>query len=56
MSFDSIPIKQFKVEKSNVYEKFIQLKKGKFKKFLFKKTSKKIVKKLNDLNLLKKLE
>jgi len=52
--FDSIPIKQFKVEKSNVYEKFIQLKKGKFKKFLFKKTSKKIVKKLNDLNLLKK--
>ncbi len=52
--FDSIPIKQFKVENSDVYEKFIQLEKGKFKKFLFKRTSKKILKKLNELKLLKK--
>jgi len=52
--FDSIPIKQFKFNKFNVYEKFIQFEKGKFKKFLYKKTSKLNVKKLNDLNLLKK--
>ena len=52
--FDSIPIKQFKFNKFNVYEKFIQFQKGKFKKFLYKKTSKLNVKKLNDLNLLKK--
>ena len=52
--FDSIPIKQFKFNKFNVYEKFIQFDKGKFKKFLYKKTSKLNVKKLNDLNLLKK--
>ena len=52
--FDSISIKQFKFNKFNVYEKFIQFDKGKFKKFLYKKTSKLNVKKLNDLNLLKK--
>lgn len=52
--FDSIPIKQFKIKKSNICEKFIQFEKGKFKKFLFKKASKKIIKKLNELNLLRK--
>ena len=52
--FDSIPIKQFKFNKFNVYEKFIQFEKGKFKKFIYKKTSKLNIKKLNDLNLLKK--
>ncbi len=52
--FDSIPIKQFVTKKSKIYEKFIQLEKGRFKKFLFKRASKKIVKKLNDLNLLRK--
>ncbi len=51
--FDSIPIKQFKLEKSNIYEKYIVLKNGKFKKFIFKKTSKKIKKNLKDLNLLR---
>ncbi len=52
--FDSIPIKQFQVNNSKVFEKFICLKKGKFEKFIFKKTSKKIIKKLNNLNLLRK--
>ena len=49
--FDSIPIKQFEVKKSKIYEKFLQFKKGKFKKFVLKKTSKKIIKKLNNFNL-----
>ncbi len=52
--FDSIPIKQFKVKNSKIYEKFIQLSDGKFKKFLFKKTTKKKIKKLAGLNLIKK--
>ncbi len=52
--FDSIPIKQFMVKKSEICEKFIEFEKGKFKKFVFKKTSKKIQKKLNNLKLLKK--
>tara|TARA_Y100000992_G_C21229909_1_gene474939 strand:- start:23 stop:1069 length:1047 start_codon:yes stop_codon:yes gene_type:complete len=52
--FDSIPIRQFNKKKSNIYEKFINLEKGKFKKFVFKKVSKKILKELNDLSLLEK--
>ena len=52
--FDSIPIKQFKLKKSDIYEKFILLEKGKFKKFIFKKKSKKIKKRISDLNLLRK--
>ncbi len=50
--FDSIPIKQFEAKKSKIYEKFIQFEKGKFKKFFFKKTSKKIIEKLKDLSLI----
>ncbi len=52
--FDSIPIKQFQVKKSKIYEKFICLEKGKFKKFIFKKTKQKIIKKLKELGLLRK--
>ncbi len=52
--FDSIPIKQFEVIKSDIYEKFIQFENGKFKKFIYKKTSNKIVKELKKLNLLRK--
>ncbi len=52
--FDSIPIKQFKVKRSIVYEKYIHLQKGKFKRFVFKKTTKKIIKKLQNFNLLRK--
>ena len=51
--FDSIPIKQFEVKKSKIFEKFIQIKKGKFNKFFLKRTSKKILRKLAELNLLK---
>ena len=51
--FDSIPIKQFHVKKSNIYEKFIHFKSGKFKEFLFKKTSKKTFKKLKDFGLIR---
>ena len=39
--FDSIPIKQFEVKKSKIYEKFIEFQKGKFKKFILKKNFKK---------------
>ena len=52
--FDSIPIKQFQVKRSNIYEKFIHFKEGKFKKFLFKKIQKKTFKKLKDCGLLRK--
>ena len=52
--FDSIPIKQFTIKNSKVYEKFLQFEDGKFKKFVFKKASKKIKKKLSDLKLLRK--
>ena len=52
--FDAIPIKQFEVRKSDIYEKFIKLHKGKFERFIFKKVSKNILRKLNDLNLLRK--
>ncbi len=52
--FDSIPIKQFKIKKFKVYEKFLKLEKGKVKKFLFKKTTKKINSELKDLDLLRK--
>ncbi len=52
--FDSIPIKQFEVKNSDIYEKFIRFEKGKFKKFIFKRTSKKTIKKLKNLNLLRK--
>lgn len=51
--FDSIPIKQFEVKKSKIFEKFIQFKKGKFKRFFLKRTSKKMLRKLAELNLLK---
>ena len=51
--FDSIPIKQFEVRKFKIYEKFLNFKNEKFRKFIFKKTSRKNIKKLNDLNLLK---
>ena len=52
--FDSVPIKQFKINKSEIFEKFLQFEKGKFKKFIFKKISKKLFKELNDLNLVRK--
>ena len=52
--FDSVPIKQFEVRKSKIYEKFLKFEKGKFKKFVFKKTQKSIIKKLKDLNLIRK--
>ena len=52
--FDSVPIKQFKVEKSRVYEKFLKFEKGEFKKFIFKKSPKSMTKKLKDLNLIRK--
>ena len=52
--FDSIPIKQFKVNKSKVFEKFLHFEKGKFKKFVFRKTNTKIYNELRDLNLLRK--
>ena len=52
--FDSIPIKQYKIKKPNVYEKFIKFENGKFKKFIFKKVSKKNEKKLNYFSLIKK--
>ena len=51
--FDSIPIKQFEVKESKVFEKFIEFKKGKFKKFVLKKISRKNLRKLIELNLLK---
>ena len=52
--FDSIPIKQFKVNKSKVLEKFLHFEKGRFKKFVFRKTTKKIYNELKDLTLLRK--
>ena len=52
--FDSIPIKQFKVEKSNIYEKFVHFRNGKFKEFIFKKASNKTIKKLKNFGLLRK--
>ena len=52
--FDSIPIKQFQVKRSNIYEKFIHFKDGKFKKFLFKKIPEKTFKKLKSCGLLRK--
>ena len=52
--FDSIPIKQFEVKKFNIYEKFICFENNKFKKFIFKKLSKKTIKKLKELGLLRK--
>lgn len=52
--FDSIPIKQFEVKRSKIFEKFIQFEKGKFKKFVLKKASKKIIRRLDDLKLLRK--
>ena len=52
--FDSIPIKQFKAKNFEIYEKFIKLNNGKFEKFIFKRTTKKIISKLKNLDLLKK--
>ena len=52
--FDAIPIKQFEIKKSEIFEKFLQFEKGKFKKFILKKKLQKMLKKLNELNLLKK--
>ena len=52
--FDSIPIKQFRAQNSIIDEKFIKLNNEKFEKFIFKKATKKIIKKLKNLNLLKK--
>tara|TARA_Y200000002_G_scaffold378107_1_gene384867 strand:- start:3247 stop:4293 length:1047 start_codon:yes stop_codon:yes gene_type:complete len=52
--FDSIPIKQFKAQNFKIYEKFIKLNNGKFEKFIFKRTTKKIINNLKNLNLLKK--
>ena len=50
--FDSIPIKQFEVKNFKIYEKFLYFKNGKFKKFIFKKTSRDNIEKLKNLNLL----
>ncbi len=52
--FDSIPIKQFEIYKSNVCEKFIKFEKGIFKKFIYRKASKKTIQELKNLNLIKK--
>ena len=52
--FDSIPIKQYEVKNSEVYEKFLQFEKGKFKKFIYKKIPQRDTKKLSNLNLLRK--
>ena len=52
--FDSIPIKQFEIKNSNIYEKFICFKNNRFKKFIFKKISKKTLKKFKKLGLLRK--
>ena len=54
--FDSIPIKQFEIKDSIIYEKYIELDKGKFKKFHFKKASKKLVEELKNLDLVKKFK
>jgi len=51
---DSIPIKQFKAIDYRIYEKFIQLDRQRFKKFIFKKIEKKTLKELNNLGLLRK--
>ena len=52
--FDSIPIKQFEVRNSSVYEKFVNFKNHKFNKFIFKEVSVKTLKKLEKLGLLRK--
>ncbi len=52
--FDSVPIKQFEVKKTKIYEKFLKFEKGKFKNFIFKKSPKSIIRKLNDLDLIRK--
>ena len=52
--FDSIPIKQFEVKKSNICEKFIYFKNNRFKKFIFKKAPKKTIKDLKELGLFRK--
>ncbi len=52
--FDSIPIKQFEIYKSNICEKYIKFEKGIFKKFIYRKASKSEVQKLKNLNLVKK--
>ena len=52
--FDSVPIRQYVVKKSKVCEKYLQFKNGKFKKFIYKKTPKNVIKKLSDLNLVRK--
>ena len=54
--FDAIPIKQFEIKDSIIYEKYIELDKGKFKKFHFKKASKKLVEELKNLDLVKKFK
>ena len=54
--FDSIPIKQFIFKKKQLYEKYIELDKGKFKQFHLKKTSIKIKKELDSLDLIKKFK
>ncbi len=52
--FDSIPIRQFLIKKNKIYEKFIQFEKGKFKQFVFREATNKIVKKLDKLSLIRK--
>ena len=52
--FDSIPIKQFEVKRSSVYEKFINFKNDKFNKFILKKISSKTAARLKKLGLLRK--
>jgi NADH dehydrogenase [ubiquinone] 1 alpha subcomplex assembly factor 7 len=52
--FDSVPIKQFEVKKSNICEKFIHFEKNRFKKFIFKKVPKKTTKILKELGLFRK--
>tara|TARA_B100000212_G_scaffold320854_1_gene278990 strand:- start:831 stop:1877 length:1047 start_codon:yes stop_codon:yes gene_type:complete len=52
--FDSIPIKQFEIRNSSVYEKFVQFKNNRFNKFVFKKVSSNTQKKLKKLGLLRK--
>ena len=50
---DALPIKQFKKENNNVYERYVALKRNKLK-FVFKKAPKKQINKLKNYNLLNK--
>ena len=52
--FDFIPIKQFVIKNSTIYEKYIKIENGRFERFILKKTSKQLIKELNNMRLMKK--